>query len=297
MESIIELVKKKRPHLSAGSIKTYKSILKNIYDKCFEDKEYQFKNFDDDKCILDALKDVPYNKRKTVLAALSVLTDNKNYNKIMMEDIHSYKENEMKQEKSPQQKEGMISLEEVKETYDQLEHNAKQILKKHNLSAADINSVMQWVIVALTGGLFQAPRRSVDFGNMKFRPGSYDPEKDNYVDVKNSKFVFQNYKTAKTYGKQETVISKPLKTILNKWFKIVPDGCDYLLFDNKFKPLTSPQMTHRLNEIFGKKISTSMLRHIYLSDKFKGIDLEELQKTASEMGNSPMQALLYVKKD
>lgn len=57
----------------------------------------------------------------------------------------------------------MISLEEVKETYDQLEHNSKQILKKHNLSAADINSVMQWVIVALTGGLFQAPRRSVDF--------------------------------------------------------------------------------------------------------------------------------------
>jgi hypothetical protein len=56
-------------------------------------------------------------------------------------------------------------------------------------------------------------------------------------------------------------------------------------------------MTHRLNEIFGKKISTSMLRHIYLTNKFKGIDLSELQKTATEMGNSPMQALMYIKKD
>jgi hypothetical protein len=201
----------------------------------------------------------------------------------------------MKQEKTPQQKEGMIEVEEIKEIYDKLEHNAKQVLKKNNLSFNDINSVMQWVIIALTAGLFQAPRRSIDFGNMKFR--SYDPEKDNYVDVKNGKFVFQNYKTQKTYGKQETEISKPVKAILNKWFKIVPDGCDYILFDNKFKPLTSPQMTHRLNEIFGKKISTSMLRHIYLTDKFKGIDLSELQKTASEMGNSPMQALMYVKKD
>lgn len=295
MDSIIELVKKNRPHLSTGSIKTYKSILKNIYDKCFDDKEYNMKNYDDDKIILESLKDVPYNKRKTILAALSVLTNNKNYNKIMMEDIHSYKENEMKQEKTPQQKEGMIEVEEIQEIYNKLEHNSKQILKKNNLSFNDINSVMQWVIIALTAGLFQAPRRSIDFGNMKFR--SFDPEKDNYVDVKNGKFVFQNYKTQKTYGKQETDISKPVKAILNKWFKIVPDGCDYILFDNKFKSLTSPQMTHRLNEIFGKKISTSMLRHIYLTNKFKGIDLEELQKTASEMGNSPMQALMYVKKD
>lgn len=295
MEEIITLVKEKRPHLSVGSIKTYKSILKNIYDKCFDDRSYHLKNFDNDKIIMGHLHEMPFNKRKTILAALSVLTENKCYNKVMMEDINTYKENEMKQEKTPQQEEGMISLEEIKEIYNDLEHNAKQILKKNNLNSNDINAIMKWIIISLTGGLFQAPRRSIDFGNMKFK--NYDSEKDNYVDVKNSKFVFQNYKTQKTYGRQETEISKPLKTILNKWFKIIPDGCDYILFDNKFNPLTSPQMTHRLNEIFGKKISTSMLRHIYLTNKFKGIDLEELQKTATEMGNSPLQALMYVKKD
>jgi hypothetical protein len=295
MDAIIETLKKNRPHLSASSIKTYKSILKNIYDKCFDDKEYHMKNFDNDKCILTFLKDMPYNKRKTVLASLSVLTDNKNYNKIMMEDIHAYKENEMKQEKTEQQKEGMISVDEIKNLYNDLEHNAKQVMKKTNLNFNDINTIMKWVLLALTGGIFQAPRRSIDFGNMKFK--NYDSEKDNYIDVKNSKFIFQNYKTAKTYGKQETEVSKPLKAILNKWFKIIPDGCDYILFDNKLNPLTSPQITHRLNEIFGKKISTSMLRHIYLTNKFSGVNLEELQKTATEMGNSPMQALLYVKKD
>lgn len=295
MDAIIEKLKKNRPNLTASSIKTYKSILKNIYDKCFDDKEYHMKNYDNDKTILGHLNEVPYNKRKTVLAALSVLTDNKNYNKIMMEDIHAYKENEMKQEKSDQQKEGMIEPEEIKELYNDLEHNAKQVMKKTNLNFNDINTIMKWVLLALTSGIFQAPRRSIDFGNMKFK--NYDSEKDNYIDVKNSKFIFQNYKTAKTYGKQETEISKPLKAILNKWFKIIPDGCDYILFDNKFNPLTSPQITHRLNEIFGKKISTSMLRHIYLTNKFAGVNLEELQKTATEMGNSPMQALMYVKKD
>jgi hypothetical protein len=63
MESIINKVKENRPHLSAGSIKTYKSILKNIYDKCFDDKEYLMKNFDNDKLILSSLEDLPYNKQ------------------------------------------------------------------------------------------------------------------------------------------------------------------------------------------------------------------------------------------
>lgn len=295
MDDIIDLVKKNRPHLSASSIKTYKSILKNIYDKCYDDKEYHMKNFDNDKHILNLIEDIPYNKRKTILAALSVLTSNKNYNKVMMEDIKSYQDNEIKQEKTPQQKEGMIPLDDIKALYNNLEHNAKLVLKKNTLTYPDLNDIMKWVMIALTGGIFQAPRRSIDFGNMKWR--NYDTEKDNYVDVKNSKFIFQNYKTAKSYGKQETEITKPLKLVLNRWFKVIPENCDHVLFDNKYQPLTSPQMTHRLNEIFGKKISTSMLRHIFLTDKFKGLDLDDLQKTATEMGNSPMQALLYVKKD
>jgi hypothetical protein len=291
MNEIIDIVKKNRPHLNANSIKTYKSILKNIYDKCFDDKEYKFENFDKDEAILSHLDEMPFNKRKTVLASLSVLTGNKKYNTQMLKDIHQFNENEMKQEKTEQQKENMISSEEVEKIFDDLDQHAKVCLKKETLTPSDINTVMKWVLLALTGGIFQAPRRSVDFGVMKWR--NYDPEKDNYVDVKNGKFVFQNYKTAKQYDRQENEISKPLKLILNKWFKIAE--CDYVLYDNKKQGLTSPQMTHRLNEIFGRKISTSMLRHIYATKKFGNVNLKELAETATEMGNSPMQLLKYVK--
>ena len=291
METIIEKVKSNRPHLGPNSIKTYKSILKNIYDKCFDDKEYKMENFDKDEIILKHLTDMPYNKRKTVLASLSVLTENKKYNAQMLKDISSYNDNEMKQEKTPQQEENMISPEEVEKIFNNLDQHAKIILKKDKLTSTDINELMKWVMLALTGGIFQAPRRSIDFGNMKWK--NYDPETENHVDIKNGKFVFQNYKTAKQYDKQENEITKPLKLILNKWFKVIDS--DYVLFDNKKQPLTSPQMTHRLNEIFGKKISTSMLRHIYATKKFNGINLKELAETATEMGNSPLQLLKYVK--
>lgn len=294
MDTIIQKVKDNRPHLSAGSIKTYKSILKNIYNKCYNDTDYDYDKFDNSNKILDHMKEIPFSKRKTILAALSVLTGNPDYTKVMMNDINEYNADQLKQEKTAAQEEGMIEPAEVELIYNDLETNAKHILKKQNLTSTDLNEVMKWVILALTGGIFQAPRRSVDFGNMKWR--NIDKANDNYVDIKAGKFVFQNYKTAKSYGTQETDISKPIKIILNKWFKTIPDGCDYVLFDSKMQSLSSPQMTHRLNQIFGKKISTSMLRHIYLTKKFGGIDLEELQKTATAMGNSSMQALLYVKK-
>jgi len=286
----MDKIKDKRPNLSVNSVKTYKSILKNLYDKCYNDKDYEFSKFDDDKKVLEHLKDIPFNKRKTVLAALSVLTGNKNYNVVMMDDIHKYNSNEMKQEKTPQQLENMITPEEVIEVFENLENNAKLCMKKTKLESSDYNTIQKYILLALCGGIFQPPRRSADW-NMKWK--NYDENKDNYVDVKNSKFVFQHYKTAKDYGKVDVDISKPLKPILNKWFKIAQ--CDYILYDNKMQPLTSPQIAHRLNEIFGKKISTSMLRHIYITQKFGNVDLQAIQETATEMGNSPLQLLKYVK--
>jgi hypothetical protein len=158
------------------------------------------------------------------------------------------------------------------------------------LNANDLNEIQKWILLSLTSGLFIAPRRSADW-NMKWR--NYDEEKDNYVDVKNKQFVFNAYKTAKIYGQSKIEIPKPLQVILNKWFKINPT--DFVLFDAKEKPLTSPQITHRLNSIFNKNISTSMLRHIYLTHKFGNVNLKDLSDTASAMGTSKIEALQYVK--
>jgi hypothetical protein len=47
----------------------------------------------------------------------------------------------------------------------------------------------------------------------------------------------------------------------------------------------------------GKKVSTDMLRHIFLTDKFKDVPaINDMQQLATEMGHSMMQQQLYVKK-
>lgn len=290
---LVEVIKEKRPKLSEGSLRTYKSILTNIYKKCYPyDNEIVLSKFDDVKCIMEHLKDIPFSKRKTTLAALVVITGNKDYTKQMMSDITDYNDEQLLQKKDGKFIEGMIPITEVEGILKKLENEAKQLYKKPNLAMDDYQKIQNYVLLALTSGIYQPPRRSLDW-RMKVK--NYDAEKDNYIDIKKKQFVFNSYKTAKFHGQQITEIPKILLTILKKWISILPVDMDYLLFDNKANPLTPSQITHRLNTIFGKPISTSMLRHIFLSSKFANVNLKELTDTAAAMGNSALQALAYVK--
>ena len=107
-------------------------------------------------------------------------------------------------------------------------------------------------------------------------------------------FVFNNYKTSKTYGKQVVQIPVALKNIIKKWISINPT--DYLLFDNKMNKLNSTTLIYKLNKIFGKKISVNALRHSYLSSKYNlTIKInKEIKKDMTDMGTSMMQSKTYI---
>jgi hypothetical protein len=66
-------------------------------------------NFKDDKKILDFLKDVPPNRRKTILSALVVLTDDGKYRDVMNKDVSEYNSEIAKQELTPAQEKSWIN--------------------------------------------------------------------------------------------------------------------------------------------------------------------------------------------
>ena len=111
-----------------------------------------------------------------------------------------------------------------------------------------------------------------------------------------SYFVFNTYKTAKKYGKETIEIPTALKNIINRW-KLINKN-DYLLVNsNMDKKINATQLNSMLYDYFNKPLSTSLIRHIFLSEKYKNVPaLQEMQKTADEMGHSLTQALEYVKK-
>jgi hypothetical protein len=144
------------------------------------------------------------------------------------------------------------------------------------------------------------PRRSLDYTDMKINKESAS-DTENYID--NKHFVFRKYKTAAFYGTQIELIPKPLLSILNKWIKISKSTLgdsyqNYLLYDTNCNKLTSPKLTQRLNIIFGKKIGTSALRHLYISHKYGNIiDVQnDMKQDLEAMGSSILQEKVYNKK-
>ena len=288
-----EYIKQKRPTLADSSVVTYTSILRSLYGRVFKSKDIDVSKYDDTTAILSALKDITPNKRKTILSALVIITDNPKYREQMMDDIKQYNKDIATQEKSPSQEANWITMNEVKTVFDALTKQANLLYKKANPSVKDLQDIQSYIIVALLGGMYVAPRRSLDYCNFKIK--EVDPTM-NYLDKKT--LVFNSYKTARVYGKQTVDVPPPLLKILKKWVSI--NKTDFLLFDNAGKKLTPVKLNQRLNKIFdGRKISVNALRYGYLTDKYGDMiqKNKEIDETMTDMGSSKSMLNVYLKKD
>lgn len=286
-------IREARPQLSESSLTTYHSILKNLHKNVFGG-DMDVKDFSKTDPILKYLKESPPSRRKTILSALVIITDKKEYRDLMLEDIKQYNKDTSTQEKTDKDKENWIEASEVKKIWDEMKTNVDLLYKKSSLTSTDMQTIQNFIIVSLLGGIFIPPRRSKDLVDWKI--ANLDRSKDNYLDKNTIHYL--SYKTAKTYGEQKVVIPIQLKNILNKWIKINPS--DYLLFDSNRNPLTSVKLNQRLNKVFGgRKVGVNQLRKTYLTGKYA--ETAKQQKSMAEdmsaMGSSPAQDKIYIKTD
>lgn len=300
MEDFKKFIKSQRPKLSENSIRTYSSMLGNLYMQIEGKKEvdkdithFFFKNV---KKVITTLKDLNVNRRKTLLAGLVVLCDGEDekaceqYRKEMLDVANNYKKNEQDQKMTETQRENWVTQDDVKKLYAQLDKECRPYLSREKLSLGELNRLQNFIILSLY--VLQAPRRLQDYTEFKLR--NIDEEKDNYISK--NKLIFNTYKTAKKYGREEVDLNPKLKFILNKWKNL--NDSDYLLVGVTGKKFSQSQLQQRLASIFGKPVSVNILRHSYLTEKYKDIPLlTEMTNTAKEMGHSVQQALEYVKKD
>jgi hypothetical protein len=284
-----KILKQNKPNITDSSIKTYSSTLTNLfYDHHPKKQPINIKWFDNQDEIIDLIKDVTNNKR--ILAALIAITDkNDKYKILMYKQINDYNIEQSKQEKTDTQKQNWISQDQIKKIYNDKKNKYENLLTKKDMTIEDFQNLQQYIITCLY--ILNDPRRLKDYTELKIK--NIDKIKDNYIDK--DEFVFNNYKTAKTYHEQKIKINKDLLIILNKFIKLNP--YEYLLNDINGNKLNSNKLNTRLNKIFGDKISVNLLRHSLLSELYKDIPaLDQLQKHANNFGHSINQALLYIKK-
>jgi hypothetical protein len=274
-ETIRDLLKKKRPNLSEGSVRTYISLVSNFYKN---DLDFDFES---DKQRIVAL-DKPQT-RKTLCSALFVLSGDNRYKELMIDDVKLVNDIYKGQERDKSVK--SKSYEEITEIHKELERK----LSKN----PSIDNYVNLIISYLCSGVLPElpPRRILDYSLMKLR--NFDKEKDNYIDKKT--FVFNLYKTATKYGRQIVEIPPPLLTLINRFKKV--NETDYLLITDENNNFSSSSLSRRVSKIFG--VSMDTLRSIYLSHIYKDIPaVKEMEDRAYKMGHSVDSALqYYVKKD
>ena len=303
---MIKIIQKNRPHLAISSAKTYVSIIRNLSKQMNIDLSTPDKVIEHTDDIVEHFKDLEPKLRKTRLSALIVFLDNPKeitedalktmdvLRKQMMKDGAEYSRELRLQEKTPKQEDGWMDWNDIISNYKNLEKEVSYFKTQTSLTKQQFKRVQMFVLLSCL--LLIPPRRSTDYVMFKIR--NEDINKDNFMETKGRKsyFVFNTYKTAKKYGKETIEIPTALKNIINRW-KLINKN-DYLLVNsNMDKKINATQLNSMLYDYFNKPLSTSLIRHIFLSEKYKNVPaLQEMQKTADEMGHSLTQALEYVKK-
>jgi len=285
--SLEDFIKERNNKLSPNSIKTYASLLRSLHRKIF-DGDFDLSHFNNSKKVIDHVQPLPYTKRKTLLSALIMLTDNDEYRKLLHQDFKSEKSTIMKHEKTKSQEDNWVSESDI---FAKLKLLKKYADLSYKMETPNVQIIQDYVLLCLMSGLYISPRRSMDWTEFKIKNIK---DKDNYLDK--NKLVFNRYKTDKHYGTQIIECPKELVTILKKWISL--NDNEYLFFDGNGKKLTSSKITNRFNKIFfPKKVSTNILRHVYLTNKFGDQIAKQLEidQTFKNMGSSGQQLDTYVK--
>jgi hypothetical protein len=168
-KEIADKITANRPKLSASSLKTYVSILSNIYKamKGDGDVDWFSKNIKEILEYMDTKNDAT---KKTSLSALYVLTGKQEYKEVMTTVMNAVNQKYKEQKKTPKQEDNWMSQEEVKAVYDSQHENALKMLTKK--AKFDDGKFIEYLLVAFLSGVIMPPRRSMDYGEMKIR--NYD---------------------------------------------------------------------------------------------------------------------------
>lgn len=215
------------------------------------------------------------------------------------------KEKEKDQEKTPTQKDNWMEWQEVKGVHENLEKEVNKFADAKEINQHKYNVLLEYVILSLY--YYIAPKRNQDWTlmNVIYKEEPNLSAGNNYYDVSDEKFIFNKYKTSKTHGELTEKVPPELKSILETYFKFHPlikgkkitktTNVPLLVYyDGKdFSSVNS--ITRILNKVFGKKVGSSMLRHIYLSSKYGEVS-KEMKEDAKNMGHSTaVQANTYIK--
>lgn len=302
IESIKDKGEKRNKPISDSSIKLYIRNLQKLNDN----KPLKNLTFlKDNNAITQKLEEYkPNTKRSYLISIVSSLATEPSLKKLyekyfkMMVDLSGEIRKTPSEEMNEQQKQNWIEWDEVMKVYNELKTKVEGLPKKIK-TEEQYNTVLNFLILSLY--TLVPPRRNVDYQKMVITKGIFEDRTDvNILDLQKKQFIFNIYKTSKTHGKTIIDIPNDLMEVIELYVKVHPlaKGKKYevpFLVNFEGNPIVNiNSITYRLNNIFKKRIGSSMMRHIFVSHKF-GDKHQEQKNIANMMGHSQETNTDYIK--
>lgn len=314
-DEISKLLDEKR-QVKASTKKAYITNLQKLLKML--DEEVTVKNLNvvlsNPELVMDALKDKQPSTIRNYLASIVVYlmareklglvskyrTQMDKYQKMNNEALSGNK-------KSNKQEKNWSSLEELRgvlKTYKR-QLDREGILKKTELNKKQMDLLQKWVV----GSLYIADEANPPLRNdyimeiISFkdyeRLNDEQKREKNYLVVKNNTtkmFSLGEYKTSDKYGVKLIPVGKTLNKVLNVWLKY--NKSKHLLLNAKGEPMNANTLTKYLIKVFeptGKKISSSLIRSIYISEKFPPMTQEKTELADAMLHSTSVQGNIYAK--
>jgi len=272
-------------NISASSKKLYLHNLKKLNNN----QEIKNLNFlKNTESILEEINSKKDNTKRTYLISIvsALKESNSKPHKKLYDFYYPYLEElnkSLKDNTSMKEKEieNWITEEELKEITDKCDEILEEIKGKRKLTPEQYDKLLNCLILSLFTKT--PPRRNLDYIEM-IVDVPQENKTTNYYHK--GKFYFNRFKTQKTYQQQVIDVPSNLDEIIKLYLKHKPNETKDFLVRYDHRPLkTSTDMTRILNKIFDKKISASMLRKLYLTNKYEKV-MGELEQDTKKMGTS-----------
>lgn len=315
-DDITKLILEKR-NVKESSLKAYLLNLNKILK--LEGLEATVSNLnktlEDSEEVMNILKDKKASTIRNYLASIVVYLSLgeknselvKTYRELMDKYQKENNEGLANNQKSESQKKNWASLKELQDIVKSYKKELDRTgaLKKDKLSKKDFDTLQKYVVGSLYIGDPENPPIRNDYIMNIIYKSQYDELKEeekkklNYlviVNRSNKFFSLGEYKTSKKFGIQEIKVGKILNRILNIWLKY--NESPYLILNSKGEKITPNSLTKLLTKIFeptGKNISSSMLRHIFITEKFPPQTEEKIELANSMLHSVGVQGSVYAK--
>jgi hypothetical protein len=189
---------------------------------------------------------------------------------------------------SSNEKTNWLTPEKKQEVINECDKIIEVIGNKRKITEEQYNKLFECLVLALYTKI--PPRRNVDYQDMLIVKKNTPPDAiNNFLDVVSKKFIFNKYKTAGSYKTQIIDIPDDLMKIITLYLKHRPkveEDTNQFLVSFVGEPYTQNNaITRILNKIFDAKVGASMLRKLYLTDKYANT-MDELKSDVAQMGTS-----------